>query len=334
MVAATRKQAAKPDATATAEISTVAHFADDEIHALEERALAYVKAGLPLHLCGPAGTGKTTTALRVAKLLGRPIILVSGNAQLTTADLLGRETGVRSKKVVDSYIQTVRKTESETSLVWADGKLSEAMRQGCTFIYDEFSRAPASTNNVLLMPLEERRLVFTHPDSSTSDLVAHSEFRAIFTSNPGDYAGVDAVQDALLDRMITVRLNGHDVETSAGIVVARTGIDLDRAIQLVGIVQTLRTQALIAPEASVRSCVMLATIVQARELAVDADDAGFVQLCIDLFLSKSGSDLQDSDAVNDFIAAVRAVVRKQSVERMTKANSASQASKTKEGKAA
>ncbi|MEN0087978.1 MAG: AAA family ATPase [Pseudomonadota bacterium] len=311
---------------------TSSHFSGAEIDALEDRALTYVEAGLPLHLCGPAGTGKTTTALRVAERLGRPIIIVSGNSEMTTADLLGREAGIRSKKVVDASIQSVRKTESETSRIWSDGKLSEAMRLGCTFIYDEFSRTPAATNNVLLMPLEERRLLFTHPDSSVSDLSAHENFRAIFTSNPADYAGVDSVQDALLDRMITVRLGGHDQDTVAGIVAARTGIDIRRAAQLVAVVHTLRSQALIAAEASVRSCVMLATIVQTRDLKVDADDPSFVQLCVDLFLSKAHGDMQDSAWMGGFIDAVRAVIRQQSVADLTQAKR--KASGAKQEKAA
>ncbi|MEO0496868.1 MAG: AAA family ATPase [Pseudomonadota bacterium] len=298
--------------------SAPAHFDGAQITALDDRALTYVEAGLPLHLCGPAGTGKTTTALRVAERLGRPIIVVSGNSQLTTADLLGRETGTRSKRVVDAYIQSVRKTQSETSLVWADGKLSEAMRYGYTFVYDEFSRTPAATNNVLLMPLEERRLIFTHPDSSVSDLKAHEDFRAIFTSNPSDYSGVGAVQDALLDRMITVRMGGHDIQTTVGIVAVRTGLDVDRASQIVGIVNMLRSQALIASDASVRSCIMLATIVKTRDLQVDADNPGFVQLCVDIFLSKTDGDLQDGAWVADFIDAVRAVIRTHCIGRLTK----------------
>lgn len=41
---------------------------------LVDRTLAYIKDGLHVHLCGPAGSGKTTLALHVAQLLsGSPI---------------------------------------------------------------------------------------------------------------------------------------------------------------------------------------------------------------------------------------------------------------------
>ena len=41
---------------------------------LVDRTLAYINDGLHVHLCGPAGSGKTTFALHVAQLLsGSPI---------------------------------------------------------------------------------------------------------------------------------------------------------------------------------------------------------------------------------------------------------------------
>ncbi|MGB3194405.1 MAG: AAA family ATPase, partial [Phycisphaerae bacterium] len=45
---------------------------------ITERALAYLKAGYPVHFAGPAGTGKTTLAFHVAAQLGRPVTLIHG----------------------------------------------------------------------------------------------------------------------------------------------------------------------------------------------------------------------------------------------------------------
>ena len=39
------------------------------VRSLAERALCYVRAGYPIHFCGPAGTGKTTLAMHVAAFL-------------------------------------------------------------------------------------------------------------------------------------------------------------------------------------------------------------------------------------------------------------------------
>jgi hypothetical protein len=44
--------------------------------ALEQRALLYLQSGFPLHLRGPAGSGKTTLALRLAEKLKRPVMML------------------------------------------------------------------------------------------------------------------------------------------------------------------------------------------------------------------------------------------------------------------
>src|SRR5579872_6800928 len=62
---------------------------------LADRALTYLKAGYPVHFCGPAGTGKTTLALHLAALRGRPVTLMHGDDELGSSDLIGSDTGYR-----------------------------------------------------------------------------------------------------------------------------------------------------------------------------------------------------------------------------------------------
>jgi nitric oxide reductase NorQ protein len=266
-------------------------FENDTTQSLIDRSLTYLRACIPVHLRGPAGTGKTTLAFQIATMVGRPSVLVTGDAWMKSSDLIGREAGVRSRQVVDKYIQSVRKVESETSPVWADGILVTAMICGYTFIYDEFTRSPAEANNALLMALEERMVVITHPDRKSTYIHAHPEFRAIFTSNPSDYAGVQTVQDALLDRMITLNLEGHDVETEAGIVAAKSGIDVMRAAQIVRLVRAVTALPEVPDMPSIRSAIMIAQIVSTNNLTISAQDGGFIQLCLDVFYSKARSTL-------------------------------------------
>ncbi|MGL5139277.1 MAG: gas vesicle protein GvpN, partial [Beijerinckiaceae bacterium] len=47
-------------------------YENDEILSIESRALSYLRAGVPIHLRGPAGTGKTTLAIQIAARLDRP----------------------------------------------------------------------------------------------------------------------------------------------------------------------------------------------------------------------------------------------------------------------
>ena len=67
------------------------------------RALGYLDAGLPVHFRGPAGTGKTTLALHVAAQRGRPVMLIAGDEDLRTADMVGGQFGYRYKRVTVSY---------------------------------------------------------------------------------------------------------------------------------------------------------------------------------------------------------------------------------------
>ena len=81
--------------------------------------------------------------------------------------------------MVDRYVRSVHKVETETSAMWSDAVLTRAVVEGLTFVYDEFTRSPPQANNPLLSVVEERILIFptgtrkerwvrAHPDSAPS----------------------------------------------------------------------------------------------------------------------------------------------------------------------
>src|SRR3954466_4108890 len=65
-------------------------FENPQLASMAARASTYLKAGIPIHLRGPAGTGKTTMAMQLAAKLGRPMVLLTGDDGLTAAHLIGR----------------------------------------------------------------------------------------------------------------------------------------------------------------------------------------------------------------------------------------------------
>ena len=174
------------------------------IQGVAGRALDYIGAGYPIHFSGPAGTGKTALAMHVAAQLGRQVILIHGDDEFGSSDLIGGQTGFRSTKVVDNYIHSVLKQEETVSKQWGDNRLTTACKYGFTLIYDEFTRSRPEANNVLLSILEERLLELPDARSGDGYLQVHPQFSAIFTSNPEEYAGVHKTQDALMDRLITI----------------------------------------------------------------------------------------------------------------------------------
>ena len=76
------------------------------------RTLVYLGAGFPVHLTGPAGTGKTCLALYVAAQIGRPVVIIHGDEELGTTDIVGGNYGFRHRKVVDNFVHSVKKLGS------------------------------------------------------------------------------------------------------------------------------------------------------------------------------------------------------------------------------
>ncbi len=258
----------------------------DEIRSLTDRAMDYLASGFPLHLRGPAGTGKTTLAMHIAGLMDRPVAMISGSATFTADSLLGGKGNFKTRRVVDKYVASVVKTETEASAVWTDEVLTAACRQGHILVYDEFTRSPPEANNALLTVLEERLLLIPSIAQEDNYLRVHPDFRVIFTSNPVDYAGVQDLQDALLDRMITLDLGFYDRQTEEQIIIGKTGIDSPGARRIVNVVRDFRQSNACAQIPTMRACLMIARIAADQGWAVSVSEPGFVQLCVDVLLAK------------------------------------------------
>src|SRR5229473_2855599 len=205
-----------------------------------DRAMSYLEAGFPVHFTGPTGTGKSTLAMHLAYKLDQPMMLMFGDEEFGTADLVGDTMGYRKRKLIDNFIHSVLKTEEDVLQRWVDNRLTTACKEGLTLVYDEFNRSRPEANNALLSVLEEGILTLPLSEEEVGYIKVHPNFRAIFTSNPHEYAGVHKTQDALLDRMVSMHLDYFDEETERAIVVARTGVTLEDAWKIVGILRDFR----------------------------------------------------------------------------------------------
>jgi nitric oxide reductase NorQ protein len=252
------------------------------------RGLNYIRSGFPVHFRGPTGTGKTTLALHLARKLRQPVVLIHGDAKFTTADLIGKSDGYKYKRHVDEFVRGVSRTEESMSKQWLDHRLTFAVRNGYTLIYDEFTRSQPEANNVLLAVLQEKVLDFPQGGSDGEHYVpVHPDFKAIFTSNPEEYAGVYSTQDALLDRMITMHLGHYDKETEVKITSIKSRLSEPESEAIVNIARELRSMTAIGHLPSIRGCIMVARSTKKhRDGIVSRDSHIFRNICKDVFLSE------------------------------------------------
>lgn len=247
-----------------------------------ERALVYLHAGYPVHFAGPSGTGKTTLAFHLAAQWGRPVTLLQGNEEFVSSDLTGKDIGYRKSSLVDNYIHSVLKTEEQMNRMWVDNRLTTACRNGDMLIYDEFNRSKAETNNVLLSVLSEGILNLPGLRGAGEGYMdVHSSFRAIFTSNPEEYAGTHKTQDALMDRMITINVGLVDRDTELQILQARSDFDLKESAYIVDIVRELRGNGH-ETKHGLRAGIAIASILNLQGIRPRYGDKLFHAICYDV----------------------------------------------------
>ncbi|MFH1489631.1 MAG: gas vesicle protein GvpN [Pseudomonadota bacterium] len=248
-----------------------------------ERALAYLEVGYPVHFSGPAGMGKTTLAFHIAAHLGRPVTLIHGDDEFQGSDLIGRDSGYRKYNVYDNYIHSVLKTEEHLNKVWEDNRLTTACHNGNTLIYDEFTRSRPEANNALLSILEEKILNLPKlRRAGQGYMEVHPDFRAVFTSNPEEYAGVHKTQDALMDRLITIHLGHFDRETEVQVAMAKSGICRQDAETIVDIVRELRGMGVSNNRPTIRASIVIARIIEHLGARPVIDDPVFQRVCRDV----------------------------------------------------
>ena len=137
-------------------------------------------------------------------------------------------------------------------------------------------------------------------------LEVHSNFRAIFTSNPEEYAGVHKTQDALMDRLITISLDHFDRETEIEITMSKSGLKRQDAETIVNVVRELRDVGVNNHRPTIRACIAIAQILAHFEGHATIDDPYFQRISRDVLtidtakVTRGGQSLMVNE-VNDAI---------------------------------
>ncbi len=188
----------------------------DEV-ALYEAAFA---ARLPVMLKGPTGCGKSRFVEYMAWKLGRPLITVACNEDMTAADLVGR------------FLLDASGTR------WADGPLTTAARIGAICYLDEVVEARQDTT-VVIHPLTDHRR--TLPLDKKGEVVkAHEDFQLVISYNPGYQSLMKDLKQSTKQRFTALDFDYPEPAAEAAIITRETGVGEDMAAKLVDIAARAR----------------------------------------------------------------------------------------------
>jgi len=284
-------------------VPTIENFVETEqVRRLKDRVKLWIKVGYPSHIVGPTGCGKTTLAMQVAKELGRPIVWINGDEQMTTTDLIGGYSEMEAESVRDRFIHNVMLAKDRTKFTWVDNPLTLACKYGYTLVYNEFSRAKPEANNVLLSVLEENVLELPTMFGEERYIDVHPNFNVIFTSNSIEYAGVHRPQDALLDRMVDIYMDYYDFDTEVKIVQAHTGAPLREAEKVVKAVRIIREKMPEPYKPGTRAEIMICQGLKAMDGYSKED---LEQMYMDVLATKIGEPkelLKKSDLIREILS--------------------------------
>lgn len=269
-------------------VPEIEHFVyGPDVRELSERIKVWLGAGYPVHVIGPTGCGKTSLVMHLAKEIGRPVVWINGDDALTTKDLTGGYAQIKQESLRDHYIHNVIKSTDIIKPEWIDNPLAIACKYGCTFVYNEFSRAKPIANNILLSVFEEGILELPSKFGEDRYLKVHPEFRAILTSNSIEYAGVHAPQDALLDRMVGIYMDYYSFETEVDIVCKHTELPYEEAKNIVFVIRKVREQLDDVQKPGTRAAIMVG---KALKQLNGNTDKYYKQIFLDVIATKTSSN--------------------------------------------
>ncbi|SOC02488.1 CbbQ/NirQ/NorQ/GpvN family protein [Rhodobacter maris] len=183
----------------------------DEV-ALFEAAYA---ARMPVMLKGPTGCGKTRFVEHMAWRLGKPLVTVACNEDMTASDLVGR------------FLLDASGTR------WQDGPLAFAARHGAICYLDEIVEARQDTT-VVIHPLTDGRRVL--PLEKKGELLkAHPDFHLVISYNPGYQSLMKDLKQSTKQRFGALDFSWPEARVEVEIVAHEAGVETATAEKLVDI---------------------------------------------------------------------------------------------------
>ncbi|GAB4351249.1 MAG: CbbQ/NirQ/NorQ/GpvN family protein [Gammaproteobacteria bacterium] len=175
---------------------------------------------MPVMLKGPTGCGKSRFVEYMAWKLGKPLITVACNEDMTASDLVGR------------FLLDINGTR------WQDGPLTTAARIGAICYLDEVVEARQDTT-VVIHPLTDHRRQL--PLEKKGEVVnAHPDFQIVISYNPGYQSLMKDLKQSTKQRFGAMSFDYPPTEVECEIVAHESGVDSATAEKLVQVAQRSR----------------------------------------------------------------------------------------------
>ncbi|MFK7848216.1 MAG: CbbQ/NirQ/NorQ/GpvN family protein [Rhodothermales bacterium] len=175
---------------------------------------------MPMMIKGPTGCGKSRFVEYMAWKLGKPLITVACNEDMTASDLVGR------------FLLDKDGTK------WQDGPLTTAARMGAICYLDEIVEARQDTT-VVIHPLTDHRRSL--PLDKKGELIqAHPDFQLVISYNPGYQSLMKDLKQSTKQRFGAMDFDYPEEKIEIDIVAKESGVDSETAEKLVHIAQRAR----------------------------------------------------------------------------------------------
>ncbi len=176
---------------------------------------AAYNARMPMILKGPTGCGKSRFVEYMAWNLGKPLITIACNEDMTASDLVGR------------FLLDKDGTK------WQDGPLTTAARIGAICYLDEVVEARQDTT-VVIHPLTDHRRAL--PLDKKGELVeAHPDFQLVISYNPGYQSLMKDLKQSTKQRFGGLDFDYPNAKIETEIITKESGVDETTAGKLVQI---------------------------------------------------------------------------------------------------